>query len=933
MAEKSYLGEDKDQGLEHYGTPRHSGRYPWGSGKNPQRSRTWLSQYNELKKKGLPEKDIAAALGFTGKGAVSQMKSKRAAVMEIEDQQRYQYVMKLREKGMGYTAIARRMGLPDSAESTIRSIIARGERQEQGSIRNVATTLKDQVKKKGLIDVGSNTNIFLGITENRLKDAVAYLKETEGYYVIYPKIKQLTTGFETTGKYLVPPSIPKPEAYKMIKEGKGAAVDGVYFEQNGAKPAITLKKPKSLDRNRIMVRYAEDGGTDKDGTIELRRGVDDLDLGTSKYAQVRVLVGKNKYMKGMAFYNDNMPDGVDVIYNTNKPKGSSDDKVFKETKKDVPKDVEDPSRIFGAAISRQNKYTDADGKEQIGVLNIVREEGEWNTWSKNLASQFLSKQPVALAKKQLNVDAIIREDTFNDINSLTNPVLKKHLLKEFADECDSAAVHLKAAAMPRQSTKVILPVPSLKDNEIYAPTYKNGEEVALVRYPHGGVFEIPILKVNNANKQGKEIVTNKSLDAVGINPTVAKQLSGADFDGDTVIVIPTKNQKINSKKPLEALKDFDPAVSYPPSPRSKPWKKGSSTEQNEMGKISNLITDMTLQGAPDSDIVRAVRHSMVVIDVGKHEYDYKRSYEENGIDALKKKYQPPTGGKTKAGGASTLISRAKSEERVPLRSPNAPYKIDPETGEKIFNVRPDSYRFYEKTKKDPITGERYKTGKIEERKTTSTKMYEAKDAHTLSSGTAMEEVYADYANRLKSLGDRARKASVQVEDMQYSPMANKIYAREVASLDQKYLESKKNSPRERHALMIAGARLREEKQAKPDMTKGEIGKLSDALLKEARESLGVKKNKFDITPKEWEAIQAGAIRKTKLEQILLKADDEQVKKLAMPQYKNGISPAKLSAAKAMLRNANYTLDDIADALGISVSTLEKNIDIKALIKE
>lgn len=920
MVDEKYLGQDNEQGLEHYGTPRHSGRYPWGSGKNPQRSRTWLSQYNELKKKGMSDKEVAAALGFTGKGAVSQMKSKRAAVMEIEDQQRYQYVMKLREKGMGYTAIARRMGLPDSAESTIRSIIARGERAKEGSIRNVADTLKDQVKKKGPIDVGANTNIFLNVTENRLKDAVAYLKESEGYYVIYPQIKQLTTGYMTTGKYLIPPNIDKREAYRMIKEGKGAAVDGVYFEENGKKPVVTLKKPVSLDRNRIMVRYAEDGGVDKDGTIELRRGAADLDMGNSKYAQVRVLVGKNRYMKGMAFYNDNMPDGVDVIYNTNKPKGTSDEKVFKETK-DVPSSVEDPSRIFGAAISRQNTYTDSNGKEQTGVLNIVREEGEWNTWSKNLASQFLSKQPVALAKRQLNADAIIREDEFNDINSLTNPVLKKHLLKEFADECDAAAVHLKAAAMPRQSTKVILPVPSLKDNEIYAPSYKNGEEVALVRYPHGGIFEIPVLKVNNANREGRDLLTTKAGDAVGINPTVAKQLSGADFDGDTVIIIPTKNQKINSKKPLEALKDFDPAESYPPSERSKPWPKGSSKEQNEMGQISNLITDMTLQGAPDEDIVRAVRHSMVVIDVGKHHYDYKSSYEENGIAALKKKYQPPTNGKKQAGGASTLISKAKSVEYVPLRSPNAPYAIDPNTGEKVFKVRPDSYRFYERN------------GVVKERQTRSTKMYETEDAHKLSSGTPMEEVYADYANRLKALGNKARKASVEVEDMVYSPLANKTYAREVASLEQKYLEARKNAPRERHASMLANARLREQQQSNPDLTPKEIGKLKDALLKEARESLGVKKNKLEITNKEWEAIQAGAIRKTKLEQILFKADDDQIKQLAMPKYKNGISPAKLSAAKAMLKNVNYTLNDVAEALGISVSTLEKNIDIKSIVKQ
>lgn len=931
MADKDYLGQDNEQGLEHYGTPRHSGRYPWGSGKNPQRSRTWLSQYNDLKKKGLSDKEVAAALGFTGKGAVSQMKSKRAAVMEIEDQQRYQYVMKLREKGMGYTAIARRMGMPDSAESTIRSIIARGERAQEGSIRNVASTLRDQVKKKGPIDVGANTNIFLNITENRLKDAVAYLKETEGYYVIYPEIKQLTTGYSTTGKYLVPPTINKKDAYRLISEGKGASVDGVYFESNGSKPAVTLQKPKSLSRDRVMVRYGDEGGAEKDGTIELRRGVNDLDLGNSKYAQVRVLVGKNKFMKGMAFYNDNMPEGVDVIYNSNKPKGSPDDKVFKEIK-DVPEGVEDPARIFGAAISRQNKYTDSKGKEQIGVLNVVREEGEWNTWSKNLASQFLSKQPVPMAKKQLNIDAIIREDQFNEINSITNPVLKKHLLKEFADECDSAAVHLKAAALPRQSTKVILPVPSLKDNEIFAPTYQNGEEVALIRYPHGGVFEIPIVKVNNANREGKSIITNKSIDAVGINPNVAKQLSGADFDGDTVIVLPTKNQKIKSAKPFKDLQDFDPGESYPESPRSKPWKKGSPTEQMEMGKVSNLITDMTLKDAPAEDIIRAVRHSMVIIDVGKHHYDYKRSYEENGIAELKKKYQSSPDG-SKAGGASTLISKAKSEERVPARSPNAPYKIDPETGEKVFTKLPDYKRLYPERKKDKTTGEYYETGVMKERTTESTKMYETEDARTLSSGTVMEEVYATYANRLKSLGNRARKASLEVEDMHYSPLANKEYSREVASLDAKLFESKKDSPRERHAQMVAGGKLKEIKQDNPDMTPGEEGKIKDALLKEARENLGVKKIKFEITPKEWEAIQAGAIRKTKLEQILLKADDEQVKKLALPQYKTGISPAKLSAAKAMLRNNNYTLNDVAEALGISLSTLEKNIDVKAIVKQ
>ena len=82
------------------------------------------------------------------------------------------------------------------------------------------------------------------------------------------------------------------------------------------------------------------------------------------------------------------------------------------------------------------------------------------------------------------------------------------------------------------------------------------------------------------------------------------------------------------------------------------------TKQTEMGKISNLITDMTLKGASDDEIERAVKHSMVVIDAVKHHLDYKQSYIDNNIDELKAIYQAkPTG---RNGGASTLISRASS---------------------------------------------------------------------------------------------------------------------------------------------------------------------------------------------------------------------------------------------------------------------------------
>lgn len=67
---------------------------------------------------------------------------------------------------------------------------------------------------------------------------------------------------------------------------------------------------------------------------------------------------------------------------------------------------------------------------------------------------------------------------------------------------------------------------------MYAPNYKDGETVALIRYPHGGTFEIPILTVNNKQAEGKRVLGNTPADAIGINSKVAGRLSGADFDGD-----------------------------------------------------------------------------------------------------------------------------------------------------------------------------------------------------------------------------------------------------------------------------------------------------------------------------------------------------------------------------------------------------------------
>ena len=208
------------------------------------------------------------------------------------------------------------------------------------------------------------------------------------------------------------------------------------------------------------------------------------------------------------------------------------------------------------------------------------------------------------------------------------------MLKNFADNCDSAASELKAAAIPGQQYHVIVPINSLKDNEAYCSNFEDGTKLALVRYPHGGIFEIPIVTVNNKNKIGKELLGTDSIDGIGINHNVAEQLSGADYDGDTVMVLPiTGNIKISSSNPLPELKGFDPKVEYSVN-YDKSTGKGyddngneiklmsEKEKQKEMGIISNLINDMTLKGANPHETAKAVKHSMVVIDAEKHKLDY-----------------------------------------------------------------------------------------------------------------------------------------------------------------------------------------------------------------------------------------------------------------------------------------------------------------------
>lgn len=896
--------------LMHYGVKRRSGRYPWGSGDNPyQHSGDFLSRVNELKKEGLSEKQICERLGMTTTDYRMQVRVANHERRALEADR----ARSLREDGLSLNEIAERMGYAN--DSSIRSLLNEKTAENKNQARVTAERLKKELEEKGVLDVGAGVERELGVSQTTLKEAL-FILETEGYKHFGVGMPQVTNRGQQTNMELIAKSdkdvrelqrdiYNQPDIIKSV---------GNYYSTDGGKTFTKVEYPSSIDSKRVQIRYGDEGGSGKDGVIEIRRGVDDLSLGNSHYAQVRILVDGTHYLKGMAMYSDDLPDGVDIMFNTNKKTGTPKESVMKSIK-------DDPDNPFGATIKAngQSFYDDPKGKyidpvtgkrQSLSAINKIKEEGDWDKMSKNLSSQFLSKQPVKLIKQQLDLTYKDYSDQLDEILSYTNPTVKKKLLADFADTCDGAVIHLKAAALPRQSTQVILPITALKDNEVFAPGYRDGETVALVRYPHGGTFEIPVLKVNNKNQSAISILGKDIQDAIGINPKVAERLSGADFDGDQVVVIPTGGKvKIKSTSALKDLEGFDPKTTYSTEGKTGVKLMSKSETQKQMGVVSNLITDMTLQGAPESEIARAVKHSMVVIDAEKHKLDYKQSEKDNGIAELKKKYQSYTleDGTEKSGGASTLLSKRKQDVRVPERQGSG--KIDPDTGKVTYK---ESGRTYIDKK----------TGEVTTATTKVKLLSQVDDLRTLSTGTQAENAYADYGNQMKALANQARKEYMATGRLQYDSQAAKTYQNEVSSLNHKLNVAAKNAPKERIAQVIANSQVNAKRQDNPDMDKKEIKKASQIAITNARASVGAsgKETRITINDKEWEAIQAGAISDSKLTQILRYADMDDVRRRATPRSTGTLSASKISRMQAMSASG-FTISQIADALGVSKSTV------------
>ena len=901
--------------IRHYGFLRKSGRYPWGSGDTPyQRSLSFQAYVKELKDAGMTEAEIARGVGefdptSTDTYSVAKLRATTSLAKQAKMREEESTARRLKDKGMSNTAIAKQM---DKPESTIRALLEPSRQSREDVTTSVSALLKKKANEHTYVDVGLGTETMLGISKEKLKTSLAVL-EAEGYQVREISVEQVTqSGKYTSILVLTPPGVTMEE----LNKNRAQITPLIAQTEDGGRTFEVTKPPVSLNSARVAVRYAKDGGSDMDGVIELRRGVADISLGGKNYAQVRIAVDGTHYLKGMAVYADDLPKGVDIRFNTNKDDTGNKLDALK------PLATENKDYPFGAIV-RNKFYIDNDGKRQQSVINTVGskdgagEEGAWDNYRRSLSSQMLSKQSSILAREQLDLSYSRNKAEYDNIMKLTNPTVRKKLLDSFSERLDSHATDLDAAAMPRQKTAVILPIKSLKDNEIYAPAFKQGETVVLIRHPHGGTFEIPELKVNNKNRDGQNMIGTHVSDAVGINAKVANKLSGADFDGDTVIVIPNGNKRVRSSATLRELENFDTIRAYPGYEGMR--KLEGKAKQTEMGKISNLITDMTIQKAPASEIARAVKHSMVVIDAEKHNLNWKLSEQEHGIKQLREKYQfnPATG---RSGGASTIVSRAGSEfdvleRRLARKNEGGP--IDTKTGAKRLvptgNTRVKNV-FDEKTQ----TWSKIRVPVMQK----TSRMMETDDANTLVSTnrTPMEMVYAVHANRTKALANQARLDAYNTPPITRNPSAAKAYKDQVASLNAQLDMVNRNKPLERQAQALARAEFNATLRANRNMEKDQIKKLRTQTLTKYRVRTGAHRTTIKISPLEWEAIQAGAISNTKLTQILQKTEDSEIRKYAMPKEQPTMSAAKASRAR-MMAARGYTQAEIAEHFGVSTSTL------------
>src|SRR3954465_4500351 len=330
----------EEEFLAHYGTLRKSGRYPWGSGENP-RNPSFLDDVKKLKKEGWSEKEIAEGFGLS----IAKLRAAQSVASNQQKAEIRREVIKLPNKGMSPSAIGRQLG---KNKSPIRGHPAAADKDTTDVLTSTADMLRRQVDEKGFVDVGAQVELDLpimggnrGVSATKFGTALAILQE-EGYEVHTVNVPQLGTGKNTKQKVLAKPGTTQKDVWMHRNEIRPIQ----EHSDDGGRSYLGVKEPLSISSKRVGIIYKEDGGDKSDGVIFVRPGVKDLDMGHSRYAQVRIAVDGTHYLKGMAVYKDDMPPGVDLMFNTNK----SDTGNKKDAMKKLKDDEDNP---FGAVIRQR----------------------------------------------------------------------------------------------------------------------------------------------------------------------------------------------------------------------------------------------------------------------------------------------------------------------------------------------------------------------------------------------------------------------------------------------------------------------------------------------------------------------------------------------------------------------------------------------------
>ena len=211
--------------LMHYGMPRRSGRYPFSSGENPyQHSGDFIARVEALKKSDFTFTDPETGKTYKGDTAIAKSMGLsttqfRTQLSLANDERRALNVAtakSLREKGYSLNEIAAKMGFAN--DSSVRSLLNENSEARMNKARMTAEFLKSRIDEKGIIDVGTGVERELGVSKEKLKEAL-YILELEGYPVYGGGVPQATNpGRQTNLKVVCPPGTEHKDLYNFENE-------------------------------------------------------------------------------------------------------------------------------------------------------------------------------------------------------------------------------------------------------------------------------------------------------------------------------------------------------------------------------------------------------------------------------------------------------------------------------------------------------------------------------------------------------------------------------------------------------------------------------------------------------------------------------------------------------------------------------------------